>query len=217
MVLISCSIHSTEIAASQMAMELAWRLVTDTAEAALLRHVVVLLVPSANPDGIDIVADWYRRTRGTPYDGTSPPWLFHPYVGHDDNRDWYMLTQAETRLLTRVLYHEWFPEVVYDIHQMGGNGARMFVPPFARPGQPQPRRDAGGGDQRRRHRDGEALADAGYTGVAHQTTSTCGGTAANRTVPARHNMIGILSEAASARIASPPARAAGRCASRRAA
>ena len=202
-VLISCSIHSTEIAASQMAMELAWRLVADSGEAALLRHVVVLLVPSANPDGIDIVTDWYRRTRGTPYDGSSPPWLFHPYVGHDDNRDWYMLTQPETRYLTRVLYHDWFPEVVYDIHQMGGNGARMFVPPFADPVNP--------------NLDGMlvaainevgtvmagALADSGYTGVAHQIDFDLWWHGGNRSVPSRHNMIGILTEAASARIASP--------------
>jgi len=204
-VLISCSIHSTEIAASQMAMELAWRLVSDTAEAALLRHVVVLLVPSANPDGIDIVTDWYRRTRGTPYDGSSPPWLFHPYVGHDDNRDWYMLTQPETRYLTRVLYHDWFPEVVYDIHQMGGNGARMFVPPFADPVNPNLDGMLVAGINEVGAVMAGALADSGYTGVAHQIDFDLWWHGGLRTVPARHNMIGILSEAASARIASPVA------------
>src|SRR5512144_152484 len=127
-ILINCSIHSTEIGASQMSLELAWRLVTDTALAHRLRDVVVLLVPSANPDGVDIVGDWYRAQRGTPWDGSAPPWLYHPYVGHDDNRDWFMLAQVETRLLTRVLYHDWFPEVFYDVHQKGG-GSRMFVPP----------------------------------------------------------------------------------------
>lgn len=202
-VLISCSIHSTEIAASQMAMELAWQLVSDTAEAALLRHVVVLLVPSANPDGIDIVTDWYRRSRGTPYDGSSPPWLFHPYVGHDDNRDWYMLTQPETRYLTRVLYHDWFPEVVYDIHQMGGNGARMFVPPFADPVNPNLDGMLVSGINEVGAVMAGALADSGYTGVAHQIDFDLWWHGGNRTVPARHNMIGILTEAASARIASP--------------
>jgi len=202
-VLISCSIHSTEIAASQMAMELAWRLVTDTAEAALLRRVVVLLVPSANPDGIDIVTDWYRRMRGTPYDGTSPPWLFHPYIGHDDNRDWYMLTQPETRYLTRVLYHDWFPEVVYDVHQMGGNGARMFVPPFADPVNPNLDGMLVSATNEVGAVMAGALADSGYTGVAHQIDFDLWWHGGNRTVPARHNMIGILTEAASARIASP--------------
>ncbi|HVO34335.1 MAG TPA: M14 family metallopeptidase [Gemmatimonadales bacterium] len=202
-VLISCSIHSTEIAASQMAMELAWRLVTDSAEAALLKHVVVLLVPSANPDGIDIVTDWYRRTRGTPYDGTSPPWLFHPYIGHDDNRDWFMLTQPETQYLTRVLYRDWFPEVVYDIHQMGGTGARMFVPPFADPVNPNLDGILVAATNEVGTVMAGALADSGYTGVAHQIDFDLWWHGGNRTVPARHNMIGILTEAASARIASP--------------
>jgi len=202
-VVISCSIHSTEIAASQMAMELAWRLVTDAAEAPLLAHVVVLLVPSANPDGIDIVADWYRRTRGTPYDGSSPPWLFHPYVGHDNNRDWYMLTQPETRYLTRVLYHDWFPEVVYDVHQMGGNGARMFVPPFADPVNPNLDGMLVAATNQVGAAMAGALADSGYSGVVHQTDFDLWWHGGNRTVPARHNMIGILTEAASARIASP--------------
>jgi hypothetical protein len=202
-VLISCSIHSTEIAASQMAMELAYRLVTDSALEAALRHVVVLLVPSANPDGIDIVTDWYDSTRGTAYDGTSPPWLYHPYVGHDDNRDWYMLTQPETRYLTRVLYSLWFPEVVYDIHQMGSNGARMFTPPFDDPVNPNL---DGMLVEAINHVGlvmGTALADAGYAGVVHERGFDLWWHGGNRTVPARHNMIGILTEAASARIASP--------------
>ena len=202
-VLISCSIHSTEIAASQMAMELAYRLVTDSTLSAALRDVVVLLAPSANPDGIDIVTDWYRRTRGTPYDGSSPPWLYHPYVGHDNNRDWYMLTQPETRYLTRVLYHDWFPEVLYDVHQMGSNGARMFVPPFADPVDPNLDGILVEATNHVGTAMATALADSGYTGVAHQISFDLWWHGGNRTVPARHNMIGILTEAASARLASP--------------
>jgi hypothetical protein len=202
-VLISCSIHSTEIAASQMAMELAYRLVTDSTLGAALRSVVVLLAPSANPDGIDIVTDWYRRMRGTPYDGTSPPWLYHPYVGHDDNRDWYMLTQPETRSLTRVLYHQWFPEVLYDIHQMGTNGARMFVPPFADPVDPNLDGILVGATNHVGTVMATALADSGFTGVVQESGFDLWWDGGNRTVPARHNIIGILSEAASARIASP--------------
>jgi len=202
-ILISCSIHSTEIAASQMALELAWRLATDSALGVALRDVVVLLVPSANPDGIDIVGDWYRRTRGTAYDGSSPPWLWHPYVGHDDNRDWFMLTQVETRLLTRVLYTQWFPEVVYDVHQMGGNGSRLFLPPFDDPVDP----NLDGMLVEAINHVGTAMAtavtDAGYTGVEHRARFDLWWHGGNRSVPARHNMVGILSEAASARIASP--------------
>jgi hypothetical protein len=202
-ILISCSIHATEVAASQMAMELAWRLASDSALGRALRDVVVLLVPSANPDGVDIVGDWYRETRGTAYDGTAPPWLYHPYVGHDNNRDFFMLTQVETRHLTRTLYREWFPAVVYDVHQMGSTGPRFFVPPFADPLNPNLDPAIVGGINLVGTAMAAALLDAGRTGVAHQERFDLWWHGGARTVPARHNMIGILSEAASARIASP--------------
>ncbi|HWO90013.1 MAG TPA: M14 metallopeptidase family protein [Gemmatimonadales bacterium] len=202
-ILINCSIHSTEIAASQMSMELAWRLVTDPTRREWLRRVVVLLVPSANPDGIDIVGDWYRASRFTAWDGTSPPWLYHPYVGHDNNRDWFMLTQPETRHLTRVLYREWFPLVFYDVHQMGSSGARLFVPPFSDPVNPNLDPAIVAGMNLVGASMAQALIDDGYTGVAHQTAYDLWWHGGARSTPTRHNMVGILSEAASARIASP--------------
>ena len=202
-ILINNSIHATEIAASQMSMELAWRLATDTAWAAALRNVVVLIVPSANPDGVDIVGDWYRSSRGTAWDGTGPPWLYHPYVGHDNNRDWFMLTQVETRMLTRLLYTRWFPEVFYDVHQMGGNGARMFVPPFSDPVNPNLDPAIVAGMNLVGVTMAQALHDAGKTGIAHQTRFDLWWHGGARSTPTRHNMVGILSEVASARIASP--------------
>ena len=202
-ILINCSIHSTEIAASQMAMELAWRLVTDSALGQALRNVVVLLVPSANPDGIDIVGDWYRQSRGTAWDGTSPPWLYHPYVGHDNNRDWFMLTQPETRMLTRLLYRQWFPEVFYDVHQQGGGGSRMFVPPFADPVNPNLDAAIVAGMNLVGVTMAQALLDSGKTGIAHSQRYDLWWHGGARGTPTRHNMIGILSEAASARLASP--------------
>ena len=111
-VLINCNLHSTEIASSQMSMEFAYELATaespDIQE--ILENVIILLIPSANPDGLDIVVDWYNRTVGTAYEGSEIPWLYHKYTGHDNNRDWFMLTQIETQHLTRVLYEEWFPK-----------------------------------------------------------------------------------------------------------
>ncbi len=207
-ILINCSIHSTEIGASQMSMELAWRLVTDTALMARLRNVVVLLVPSANPDGVDIVGDWYRQSRGTPWDGSSPPWLYHPYVGHDNNRDWFMLTQPETRELTRVLYKQWFPEVFYDVHQMGSNGSRMFMPPFADPVNPNLDPTIVSGMNLVGATMAQALLDAGKTGVAHQQRYDLWWHGGARSTPTRHNMVGILTEAASAQLASPQCLAA---------
>ena len=99
-VLITCSIHSTEVASTHTAVEFAYRLLTEDKPRfkAILHNTILLLVPSLNPDGVDIVTRWYRRTLGTAYEGTLPPELYHHYVGHDNNRDWYMFTQPETRL-----------------------------------------------------------------------------------------------------------------------
>ncbi len=137
-VLVTCNIHSTEIGATQMAMEWVHALATatDAATLARLSEVVLLLVPSVNPDGQILETSWYRKWLGTKYEGGRMPWLYHPYVGHDDNRDWYMLTQKETKALSRAVYHEWFPEVWLDEHQMGSTGPRIFMPPYSEPVAP---------------------------------------------------------------------------------
>ena len=133
--LVTCNIHSTEIGASQMAMEWAHALASaqDAETKRRLDQVVVLLVPSLNPDGQIMETEWYRKQLGTRYEGGRMPWLYHHYVGHDNNRDWFMLTQKETRAMTRAVYKEWFPQVWLDEHQMGATGPRIFVPPYAEP------------------------------------------------------------------------------------
>src|SRR6516225_6672540 len=90
-VLLTCSIHATEIASTHTAVEYAYRLLTEDTphNRAILKDVILILVPSLNPDGVDIVTKWYRQTLGTSYEGSNPPWLYHKYVGHDNNRDWY--------------------------------------------------------------------------------------------------------------------------------
>lgn len=115
-VVISCSIHSTEIVASQMSLQLAYELAAaeDAETREILQQTILLLVPSPNPDGVDIVADWYRRTLGTAAEGTTPPEIYHHYAGHDNNRDWFMLNLRETQLLSRLFWREWFPQIVYD-------------------------------------------------------------------------------------------------------
>lgn len=137
-VLVTCNIHATEIGSSQMAMEWAHALATanDAATKQRLQNVVLLLVPSLNPDGQTMITDYYRKYAGTKYEGGRMPWLYHHYVGHDNNRDWYMLTQAETRAMSSAVYHEWNPQVFVDEHQMGSEGPRMFIPPFADPVDP---------------------------------------------------------------------------------
>jgi hypothetical protein len=201
--LISNNIHSTEVASSQMGMTLAYRLVTDPDLRVLLDSVVVLMIPSMNPDGLDTVVSWYRRYKGTRYEGGPLPWLYHKYVGHDNNRDWFMLTQVETRLVTRMLYKEWFPEIVYDVHQMGANGVRLFLPPFQDPVNPNLEPALVAAINQAGTEMAAAIYDAGLTGVAHQQTYDLWWHGGFRSTPTRHNMIGILSEAASARLASP--------------
>ena len=202
-VLIGNNIHSTEIASSLMGMTLAHRLATDPALARLLDSLVVLMIPSLNPDGLDTTVAWYRRYQGTRYEAGPMPWLYHAYVGHDNNRDWYMLTQVETRLVTRLLYHEWFPEMVYDVHQMGSNEARLFVPPFRDPVNPNLDPALVSAINLAGATMAAALHDAGLSGVAHQTSYDLWWHGGFRSTPTRHNMVGILSEAASARLASP--------------
>src|SRR5260370_15197868 len=121
-----------------MAMQIGCKLDSGNADDTLsiLRNTILILIPSPNPDGVDIVANWYRKTLGTPAEGREPPELYHHYAGHDDNRDWFMLNLNETKAVTRLLWKEWFPEIVYDIHQQGSNGSRFFVPPFYDPPNP---------------------------------------------------------------------------------
>jgi hypothetical protein len=136
--LVTCNIHSTEIAASQMAMEWAHALATaeDEETRRRLDAVVLLLMPSINPDGQILETEWYRKNLGTKHEGGRMPWLYHHYTGHDNNRDWFMLTQKETQAVSRAVYREWRPQVWLDEHQMGGAGPRMFVPPYAEPADP---------------------------------------------------------------------------------
>ena len=204
-VLVNCNLHSTEIASSQMSMELAYQFATaDTPEMqAILENVIVLLVPSANPDGLNIVVDWYQRTVGTPYEGAKLPWLYQKYTGHDNNRDWFMLTQVETQLLTRVLYEEWFPEVIYDVHEMSYRGPRFVIPPYFEPVNPNIPPLL----QRTLSLIGAQLAfdltSQGLTGVLSSAVYDMWWHGGFRTVPYRHNMVGILTEAARVEIATP--------------
>jgi Zinc carboxypeptidase len=137
-VVITCSIHSTEVGGTFTAAELAYRLTSeDTPDVKqILDNVVLLLVPSLNPDGTDIVADWYQKTLGTRAEGTPPPELYHHYTGHDNNRDWYAFTQVETQLTVDNLLNVWRPQILHDVHQMGGRGARFFIPPYIDPWEP---------------------------------------------------------------------------------
>ena len=202
-VVIQCNIHSTEIASSQMAMLLAHRLATNDTLARALDRVVVLLLPSANPDGQQMVVDWYEQGVGTPHEGGTLPWLYHPYVGHDNNRDWFMVTQKETRLITDLLYRQWFPQVFYDVHQQGNRGMRLTVPPHVDPINPNIDPLIVRAINHIGSEMSLALEERGKQGVGDGATYDLWWHGGARSTPTRHNMVGVLTEAASVRIATP--------------
>jgi hypothetical protein len=202
-VLITSSVHSTEVGGHLSPAVIAYRLASgaDPDMRQILDRVVLLLVPSLNPDGVTIVSRWYQRTLGTPAEGTSPPELYHHYVGHDNNRDWYAFTQVETRLTVDSLHNVWHPQIVHDIHQQGAYGSRLFLPPYLDPVEPNvdPLLVAGVNSL------GTAmaweLAGQGKAGIVVNATY-------DAWTPARayqhyHGGVRILSETASARLASP--------------
>jgi hypothetical protein len=193
---IDAGLHSTEVAHSQMAPHLAHHLATDeTDETRRFRDdVVVLLMPGMNPDGHEIVVDWYRRNLGTPFETTSPPDVYHEYVGHDINRDWFMITQAETRAVSRVLYEEWFPQIIFNHHQTAPFPARIFIPPFADPVNPHiPPLVVRGVNIVGEHM-AKRLEEENMPGVVSRMSFTMWWNGGMRTVPYFKNMVGLLSE-----------------------
>ncbi len=206
LVLITCNQHATEIAASQMAMELAYNLATDKTPfdaEKVLNDVIVLLVPTSNPDGQQMVTDWYRKYVGTKYEGGRMPWLYHHYAGHDNNRDWFMFNLPETRAVTKVLYHDWLPQVHIDEHQMGSTGARLFIPPFMNPPIPNVQPLLWRGVNLCGANMAYDLQKNGYKGVVHGRSFTAWWIGACDDTSWLHNVVGLLSEMASVRMASP--------------
>ena len=130
------TIHSTEVGNGQAIVSIAHRLATEDSPEIreILDNTVVLMVPSQNPDGQILVVDHWYATENTGFDRVYPD-LYQRYAGHDDNRDWFMFTQKETRLAIDI-HREYKPQITHDMHQMGSRGARMFVPPYKDPHDP---------------------------------------------------------------------------------
>jgi hypothetical protein len=202
-VLITCGVHSNEVGSYLSGMLIAHRLASsDEPEVQeILRNTIVLLVPSLNPDGVDIVKRWYDQTLGTPYEGTSPPELYHKYVGHDDNRDWYAFTQVETQLTVDKVHNVWHPQIVHDIHQQGAYGSRLFLPPYMQPVEPNVPRQLVEGYTKLGRFMADRMLKAGFKGITWDSTY-------DAWTPARayshyHGGVRILSETASVNIATP--------------
>lgn len=205
-VLVTCNIHSTEIASAQMSMEFAHKLVSGTATEKsnkALMDVLFVIMPSINPDGTTMVVNWYNKYLNTEYDGAPMPNLYHIYSGHDNNRDWFMFNLKETQNVVKVAFHDLIPQIWLDEHQMGSTGARLFVVPYKDPINPNVNplnwrwQSILGGmsalDLQKQNKTGiitQALFEGWWEGPA----SDCG---------LWHNQIAMLSEMASVNVASP--------------
>jgi hypothetical protein len=204
-VAIGASIHATEIGATQAANELLHTLATTSAPelVEMLRHVVVILLPSLNPDGHSLTVDWYRRWKGGDFEGSPMPWLYHRYVGHDINRDAFMMNMAENRTLADFFYRRWHPQVFLSMHQMGSNGPRFFVPPNYDPIDPNYDpliwRTAG----LLGHAMALRMEQDGQQGVVQNAMYDYYWPGYEDSAPLGHNTVCLLTEVASVRVATP--------------
>ena len=194
--------HSNEIGAALMTLDLAHQLASgdDPETREVLAKTITLLIPSANPDGINMIAAWYRRWLGTEYEGRGMPWLYHPYVGHDNNRDWFMLTQVENQHFA-ALHNREHPQLVFDMHQMGRAGARFMVPPFIDPLDPNQDPIIQQGFSVLGSSIAARLTSAGKPGVA--THIIFDNYSPSLSYGNYHGSIDLLSEAASCNLATP--------------
>lgn len=195
---IDSGLHASEVAPSQQAPHLAYRVITEESEEMrrIRRNVILIQIPCINPDGLDWVAHWYRKNVGTAYESAPLPNLYHKYAGHDNNRDWYMLNLEETRHVTRQLFQEWFPQIVYNQHQAPPFPARIFVPPYAEPLNPHIPAPVMEGINLIGAAMKERFAREDKPGILSYWGFDAWWNGGLRSVPAFHNMHGILTETA---------------------
>ncbi len=202
-VAIGCSIHATEVGATQMSTLLVHHMATanDSDTQRILDEVILLLIPCLNPDGLVKVKNWYESTLGEPHEGMMPPFLYQKYTGHDNNRDWYMFTQQETKVVLEHCLNAWHPHIFFDMHQTRSNGVRMILPPFVDPVGPNVNPVL----QAQTAMLGTAIAAdltaAGKAGVAVNVVYDS--YSPNRTYLHYHGGVRLLSELAGVKIASP--------------
>ena len=199
------ALHSTEVAASQAAAEIVWLFATrdDPAIHEILDNTISILIPGFNPDGVDLVNEWYDRWVGTEYEGAGPPGLYHHYIGHDNNRDAFMQNTVESQYGAAILFRDWIPQAFIDHHQMGAYTARIYLPPYAEPIRP-------GGDPlvwREMSWYGAHMAyrmeEAGFEGTVNAAIYSGWGHFGFHWITPFHNIAGMLTESASARLATP--------------
>jgi len=199
----SMSIHATEVGGTQMAPELAWELISLPENKQILDNTVLLMFPCFNPDGQIMVTEFYDQYLGTEFEGCSPPWLYHKYTGHDNNRDAIHNNMVESQLVSKTMYLEWSPQAYIDFHHMGSYGARFYIAPFANPIDDKvdpliwtEQELYGGLTHVMLEKDGKYGIEsmATYPGEFMPTFNY---------VPCWHNICGMLTESASAKLATP--------------
>ena len=201
----SFALHSSEVAASQTAAEFVHDSLTRSDEESMrmLDNVISIVVPSINPDGTQMIADWYMKYVGTPHEAAGLPWLYQKYAGHDNNRDGFALNLPESQNLGRLMYREWMPQAYVDHHQMGSGNARLYIPPYAEPIRPGAdplvwREMSWWGAHM-----GNRLEAEGKTGVIGHAIYSGWGHMGFHWITPFHNIAGMLTESASARLATP--------------
>lgn len=192
--------HATEKAHAQMTSELMWRIASEESKEMqkIRENVITLVVPVINPDGVDIVVDWYKKNLGSPFETTNPPILYQKYVGHDNNRDWFMNNMPETKSITNILYNEWYPQIVHNHHQTSPSWARIFLPPFRSPVNPNIHPGITTGVNLVGTAMANRFAMKKMPGVISGTAFSMFWNGGMRTTPYYHNQIGILTEVAHA-------------------
>ncbi len=204
-ILQSMGLHATEIGSTQMVSELAYDQITrsDDEASRILDNVISLMVPCFNPDGQIMVADWYNRYVGTEYEGSTPPWLYHKYAGHDNNRDAFMFNLVESQYMAQIMYQEWQPHAYQDHHEMGSYGARLWICPYSEPlhphGDPLVWREISWYGAHMAYK----LEEAGKTGVLNASLFPAWSHLGFHWMGNYHNIASMLTESAHAKLATP--------------
>jgi len=193
---IDSGLHATEVAPVQHAPRLAYRMLTGESEEirTIRDNVILMQVPVINPDGLQMTADWYNRNLGTPHELAALPWLYQKYSGHDNNRDYFMMNLPETRAVSRMLFQEWFPHIVYNQHQYAPFPARIFIPPYTEPLNPNIQPAVMEGINLIGSVMKERFLRENKPGAVSYISFDAWWNGGLRSVPAFHNMHGILTE-----------------------
>lgn len=202
-VLLTAGVHATEVGATLAVPDLLWELATSNEPwvQQVLQEVLLLVVPALNPGGLEYVADWHEATRDTASAGSAPPGLYHPWAGHDLNRDWALLSQPETQQTVSQVLLPWLPQITLDLHQLMVDGPRYVLPPYIDPWDPHVEpllraRSAALGQTM-----AAEMMQQGLTGVA--TAAIFDAWAPSRAWGLYHGGVRILAEAASVYLADP--------------